>query len=119
MTRKTIKLPDPMPALREARKAAVNENFSKIAATNLQRDMAHAAKRIEAQAIVGGAVASAEFAAEAELRGITPLELANVVLSKPNEAAQRELRRQQIHALIEAAKTEPELNFVDSSLFIG
>lgn len=111
---------DVMPALRRARVEAVNRSFNAIAAEQLHRDQAHAAKRAEASAIVAGVasadpfgpVASDEFAAEAALRNIAVIELAQLVLSKPNEAAQRELRRQQIMARIEAAATPADLDNV-------
>jgi hypothetical protein len=101
---------DPMPALRQAKADAVNRSFNMMASDNLHRDQAHAHKRAEAAAVTAGAGPSVEFQAEAELRGIAAVELAALIAAKPNTAAQRELRRQMIMAVIAAAKTPAELD---------
>lgn len=105
---------DPMPALRLAKAEAVNRNFNTWALENTQRDQAHAAKRTEAREVTAGAVASAEFQAEADLRSITALELATLILSKSNAAAARELHRQTIMVRIDAAATPADLDRIST-----
>lgn len=100
---------DPMPGLRDKQIEDVNRHFNSLAASNLHRDLAHAHKRAEAAAVVAGTIASAEFQAEADLRGITAAELAEQITAKPNGAAQRELQRQQMLARIAAAQTPDDL----------
>jgi hypothetical protein len=105
----TITINNPMLALRQAKVEAVNRSFNVIAAENLQRDLAHAQKRAWA------AVEDQRLQAEADLRGITVAELSALILSKPDTAAERELRRQQVMALIDRAQTPPELDAIVSS----
>jgi hypothetical protein len=100
---------DPMPALRAAAVAKVNERFNYLASQNTHRDAAHAHKRTVAAAVISGAQVPVEFAAEAEMRGITPLALARDVASRPNEAAHRELDRQRELLAIAATQTPDEL----------
>jgi hypothetical protein len=101
---------DPMPALRDLTTHRVNAHFNDIATGNLHRDQAHALKRDQAAQVAAGGAAPAEFAAEADLRGLTAQALATLVLSKGNSAAQRELDRQKILAKIAAAVTPAELD---------
>lgn len=96
---------DPMPGLRAAAEVQINCYFNRIAADNVHRDAAHAAKRTEAREIATGAVASAEFQAEADLRGLSAAEMAALILSKPNAAAARELHRQKVMARIATITT--------------
>lgn len=98
---------DPMPALRAAAVAKVNERYNWLASQNLHRDAAHAHKRAVANSVVNGTEPPAEFADEAALRSITSRAFAEIVTSKPNEAAQRELARQTELLAIEAA-THPD-----------
>lgn len=98
---------DPMPALRLAAVAKVNERFNYLAGQNAHRDHAHFLKRILAAQIIEGGFAPDEFAEEAALRGISVHALAQTIVSKPNEAARRELARQTELLAIEAA-THPD-----------
>jgi hypothetical protein len=84
----------PMAALRAAAIVKVNERYNALATQNVHRDAAHAHKRAVAAAVIAGAEAPAEFSAEAALRNVSPLALAELIASKPNDAAQRELARQ-------------------------
>ena len=107
---------DPMPVLRDHAAYRVNQHFNVLASDNLHREQAHAHKRGEAAAIIAGAAPSAEFQAEAELRGITAAELAMLVLAKPNDAAQRELRRQRLLRRIAAIARPAELELLVSDI---
>lgn len=100
---------DPMPALRAARKERINAAFNAAAAHTAHLDQAYAQKREWAKA------QDARLTPEAELRGITVAELSDLILSKSDTLAERELRRQSILAKIEKAKTPAELEsiFVD------
>lgn len=101
-----------MGAARAAVVVRVNDHFNVLASREVHRDQAHAAKRIVATAILAGGDAPAEFAAEAEMRGITSKSLAEDIVSKPNEAALRELARQRLLLAIVAATTAEELKVV-------
>lgn len=100
---------DPMPALRAAKIAKVNDAFNIIAASNFQRDQAHAMKRAWA------ANYSNKLADEAKLRGITLTELCDLIQDKPDLAAERELKRQRIMIAIDNAKSPDELNAIDGN----
>lgn len=112
MTRVTLAALDPMPAARDAATAKVNRYFNDIAHSTMQQDAAHTAKRSIANAIAAGGVAPADFAAEAELRGITPAALAAMVLTKPDNVGARELSRQKMMMAIAAATTPAELETI-------
>jgi hypothetical protein len=102
---------DPMGALRQAKVDVVNEAFNKIASLYAHRDQAHAQKRQAARNVMmDPAHDTPEFTSEATLRGITPAALAALVLSKPDNVAQRELHRQKIMAKIAAAATPADLD---------
>lgn len=85
---------NPMPALRAIATGKVNERYNRLAAQNVHRDAAHAWKRSVAPAVLAGADAPAEFAAEASILGMSIDEFASLIARKPNEAAKRELDRQ-------------------------
>jgi hypothetical protein len=98
---------DPMPALRVAAVAKVNERYNYLATQNIHRDAAHAHKRTVAAAVIAGVAPPIEFADEAALRNVSPLALAQDIASRPNEAAQRELARQ-TEMLAIATATRPD-----------
>ncbi|WP_454629508.1 hypothetical protein [Bradyrhizobium cenepequi] len=106
MTRSTISV-DPMPALRAARKAAVNDNFNAANASHVEQ--AHLQKRLWAQTL------DDRLKPEADLRGITVAELAAIILAKPDTFAARELVRQSIMIQIDAATTPAELAAINGS----
>ncbi|SFM00792.1 hypothetical protein SAMN03159423_4883 [Bradyrhizobium sp. NFR13] len=108
MSRVTVTI-SPMADFRDEAIRQVNERYNQIARANLHRDHAHFIKRTLAAQIIEGGYVPAEFADEAALRNITPLDLANLINSKPNEAAQRELNRQRELLAIAAATTPADL----------
>lgn len=98
---------DPMPALRAAAVAKVNERYNYLATQEIHRDAAHAWKRSTAASVLAGDKAPAEFAAEADMLGLSPVAFAELISIKPNAAAQRELDRQtELRAI--AAATHPD-----------
>jgi hypothetical protein len=94
-----------MPALRQAKVEAVNRGFNVMAAESLHRDHAHAQKWLAALT-----KNERRLAPEAQLRGITVAELAALILTKPDNIADRELRRQTIMMQIDRAQTPAELD---------
>lgn len=96
---------DPMPALRMAAKAKVNQHFDRLVRPHL--DAVYAAKRQTAQA---GAPYPDWFVQEADLRGITPSALASLILSKPDTLTSREMERQRALVAVDAATTPAELD---------
>ncbi len=99
----------PMPSLRAEAIRKVNERYNALAATNIHRDAAHAWKRTIAPAVIAGDEAPDEFAAEAAMLGMSVVDFAALIASKPNDAAQRELNRQREMRAIAAATTPADL----------
>lgn len=108
--RAVIKAADPMPAIRKAAMATVDGIFNQLAHEHLHRDHAHASKRSIAGLVVAGGAPTPEFTAEATARGATPTDLANLILSKPDGHAGRELVRQKMMLKIECASTPAEID---------
>ena len=107
---------DPMPALRDHAAYKMNQYFNTLASDNLHRDQAHANKRAQAAAVAAGEMPSAEFQAEAELRCISAAELAQEILLKPNDMAQRELNRQKLMLRIAKITLPSELAELTSNI---
>lgn len=115
MTRAVLKAADPMPAIRKAAMATVDGVFNQLALESLHRDHAHASKR----AVVVSGQFTPEFLAEAGARGISPADLAILVLSKPDNQASRELARQKIMLSIERAATPAEIDGILANVNLG
>lgn len=109
MARVTLTL-DPMPSLRKAKVDQINKAFSAIAALSLHQDQAHAQKREWA------ATLDDRLKPESDLRGTTVADLAALILTKPDDIAEREARRQRLLAAIAAAKTPTELDAIKGIL---
>ncbi len=99
----------PIAAKKLAAAEKVNEYYNFLAAQELHRDSVHAWKRGVAASIIAGGEPPAEFAAEAELRELTPLDLARLIATKPNAMAAREVERQKRLLAIEAVTTPDQL----------
>ncbi|WP_316214283.1 hypothetical protein [Bradyrhizobium sp. SZCCHNR2032] len=97
---------DPMPVLRQAKADEVTMRFNQMAAARTHTDQAYAQKRAWAE------VCDARLQPEAELRGMTVLELAAAILAKPDTVAARELQRVQLLRRIAASTTPAELNAI-------
>jgi hypothetical protein len=111
MTRVVVKLGgggalDPMPMLRQAAKDRIDEAFNAEATRWAHLEAAHAQKRLWAQ------TKDPQLKAEADLRGKTVDALAAEILAKPDELAERELKRVAIKLRIDAAKTPKELDAI-------
>jgi len=102
---------DPMPVLRLAARDKVDLHFSEQAQRRSHRELAHAAKRTAAQQLLAGEI-NTDLDFEAGLRGITPLDLARIIVSKPNTLMQRENMRQAAFAEIAAATLPAELDAI-------
>jgi hypothetical protein len=102
----TIKI-DPMVTLRAKRKEAVNRNFATLA--NAHVDQAHALKKQWATSDLD------RLQDEATLRGITKEQLAEIILTKSDAVAARELERQKIMIQIDAATTPAELAAINGN----
>lgn len=98
---------DPMPAAKAAAVEQVNGQAS--ASANWHRDLAHVHKRAIAALVLAGGVAPAEFLAEAVLRGISAPQLAELIASKPDSLAVRELARQRLLLQIDRAASPAEI----------
>jgi hypothetical protein len=104
-----------MPLFREAAKSKVDLHFSELAKSNPHRDAARQRKRIAAQQLLAGQpVTSLDF--EASLRRISSEELAQLVLSKPDELQDRENNRQQLLIKISTANTPQELDEITNGI---
>jgi hypothetical protein len=99
---------DPMPVLRQAKKDRVNAAFNDVAARSAHVEQAHAQKREWASA------RDPRLRAEADLRGMTLDEFAALILTKPDELAEREARRVAIMVKIDKATTPAELEVISA-----
>lgn len=103
---------DPMPVLRRAKADEITLWFNSLAHSRLHVDAAYAHKREVAKAVMSGKTPTDEFQAEADMRNMHAGDLAQLVLSKPNVVAKRELYRQQLLSQVAAAKTPDDLNAI-------
>lgn len=107
---------DPLPNLRLAAEDKINQHFNEISKTFLHRDKAHASKRAIAESVVNGGASTDEFVEEATLRGLSPLDLAKLILSKPDTLAARELQRQKLMIAIQSAGTPEALDALTTTV---
>lgn len=75
----------------------------------------HLRKRMEAEQVRAGGVSSL-LSAEAEIRGVTVMDLAETILSKPDELAEGELNRQRAVAALLATESVPEIEAMVKAL---
>jgi hypothetical protein len=106
MTRVSIASLDPMPALRQALMDRIDAGFNAEGARLSHVERAHAEKRRWAEAN------DVRLKPEADLRGISVADLSALILSKPDELAEREARRMQIKQRIRDATTPQELDAI-------
>jgi hypothetical protein len=92
-----------MPQIRERAAAMVNNYLASQA--DPHRDQAHRLKRDIATSVLNGGAATAEFAEEARLRGLSVQTFATLIASKPDLVAQRELTRQKTLLAMQVAST--------------
>lgn len=98
----------------------VNRAFSLEASQNAHKALAYPEKRASAEAVLSGGAPSAEFVAEAALRGLSLEEMAQLVISKPVPTiAQRELDRQKLMFQIEASEDPSELEAIVAGVGMG
>jgi hypothetical protein len=90
-------------AHREGAESIVNKSFYP---TTLE--LVHAAKKALAQA----SVESAEFVAAAEIEGVSPQELRDVILSKPDDIVAKDNKRRRLIVAIRKAKTTAEIDAI-------
>jgi hypothetical protein len=106
---------DPMPALKQRTVDQINAHFDGLARPH--RDAAHAMKRNVASVVMGNPARAPDwFSQEADLRGITPTAFANLILSKGDTVADRELQRQRAMAAVDAAATPAALSAIVDKL---
>ncbi|MGY3605658.1 MULTISPECIES: hypothetical protein [unclassified Bradyrhizobium] len=99
---------DTMAPARAAKVKAINDYFDRLVSEQSHRDRAHALKREWAKSDLD------KLQPEADLRGISKEELADIILAKPNTSAvaERELQRQKMMLAIDAATTPAELEAI-------
>lgn len=109
---------DPMPARRAGAAGKVNEFFANRYPIVAQRALAHRRKAEQAAGVLAGGKATAGFAAEASMRGMTIADFASLVASKAGADAldDMELRRQTALLAIDAAQTPAELDAILAGL---
>jgi hypothetical protein len=108
---------DPMPGLRAAAVSKINAQFNVQAQPHV--DAAHARKREIAQAVKAGGEGPIEFVSEAALRGKTPAQFADLILSKAAALDARELQRQMALMKLETLTTPDEIAALLSDLAKG
>jgi hypothetical protein len=102
MTRQVLQPIDQMRILRDEARDKVDGYFSGQLKQQLHRDTMHALKRTAAERLIAGEQ-HALLDTEAQLRGMAPIDLAKLIVSKPNDLFDRENRRQTIFKMIEQA----------------
>jgi len=102
---------DPVPALR----AAAEERANFHHAANGQT-IAHDCKRRAAEQFMAGGDASKEFQDAAAIEGLTVVQFASLILSKPDEIMQNENKRRKMIVAIRKATTPQELQEALASL---
>lgn len=103
---------DPMPALRKAAAEKINDHYLGRLGGGLPWTTAHRRKADQARAALTGDIAPT-FAAEAELRGMTVEDFAQLVLrkaAKDDGWDATELERQRALLAVEAAQTPGEID---------
>lgn len=100
---------DPMKFLRLRAKAMINKSINAEANGRTHIEAAHRAKRRQAETVLSGGPATVEFAGEAELRGISIEEFAQMIVAKPDELAERELDRQRALIAVDAATSRYDI----------
>lgn len=96
---------NPLPALVARAEFYVNTSWAPR-----PQDLAHDRKRRLAEQATAGGKVSPEFAAAAELEGMTTFELAALILSKPDALMERENRRRAIIVALRAATSRAEID---------
>jgi hypothetical protein len=110
--------PDPMPMLRVAAIARVNEHYNRRANELAHIDHAHMRKRHIAAAVMAGEAINDDhpFVLEATDRKLNVTDFAQIIANKPDAIAHRELERQRAIISIEAAATPAELDAIVSRI---
>jgi hypothetical protein len=93
----------------------INAHFVSLSAQSAALDAIHMRKREIASEVKPGEAAPDALAQEAALRGITPEQLADLILSKPCPIAaadERELERQRMLLTVESATTPSAIDAV-------
>lgn len=104
---------DPLPAKRLQVEEIINKQFPW---QFNQRDMAYVQKRILAKEIIAGFAPSQDFTRAAEVEGMDTTTFANLILSKPDIAMQKENERRERVLRARNAKTTDELKAILTEL---
>lgn len=109
---------DPMPMLRIAAIARINEHFNRRSHELSHIDHAHGRKRHVAAAVrAGEPIDDAHpFVKEAEMRGLSLEDFAALVASKPDNISEREWKRQQAIHKIEQADTPSAIDDITRTI---
>jgi hypothetical protein len=102
MTRQVLQPIDQMRIHRDEARDKVDRYFSDQLKQSLHRDTIHELKRTAAERLIAGEQ-HALLDIEAQLRGISPIDLAKLIVGKANDLFDRENRRQNIFKTIEQA----------------
>ena len=97
-----------MPAFRAEAIDRAEMHYNGLAVASQHREQAHRHKSEAANHIVMG-YDNNDLDEEAELRGMTRLQLAELILSKPDELMPRENERQRVKFAIARAKTREDI----------
>jgi hypothetical protein len=102
MTRQVLQPIDQMRIHRDEARDKIDRYFADQLKQQLHRDTIHELKRAAAERLIGGGQHDL-LDTEAQLRGMAPIDLAKLIVSKPNDLFDRENRRQKIFQMIEQA----------------
>lgn len=107
---------NPMTTLRESAIKKVNEHFNVLSAQNLHKDRARAQKRELAKRALSGADTFTLLEVEARIRNISAEDLANIIVSKPDDLYEREIQRQRVFKEIEETVSPDDIDVILSKL---
>lgn len=105
-----ISVQSSLPARKAEAEAIINERFNREAVTDLQKDMEYRRKKEIAESVLDGAEATAEFAEEAKLMGLSVVDLAAIIQAKPDTVMDRAIRRRRAILVVRSTATVDDLN---------
>lgn len=110
---------DPMPQKIESAKVRVSTHFDSLDRAMESRERVWAYKKAEAQRVLDGGDVDPTFIAEAETRGLSLTEFAQLIMSKPDvseDFKHRELARQKAMIRLESCKDLDQLAQAEASV---
>lgn len=103
---------DPLPHLKQEAEVQINRYFNSLAYEAGQTGAEHAAKRHAAAELKKGGETPSWFLEAAEIEGLNVVELADLILNKPDEAVERGNKRRTALVAVRKAETATEVEAI-------